>query len=219
MAKDKSTRTYYVYVHINKINGKRYYGITSQLPRERWKRGSPYKKQKKFYNAIQKYGWDNFEHIVLYSGLSHKEAAKIEIALIEEFHTTESAYGYNVSIGGEQSGRMYRTAEEAYAQRLENCKKSNRAKLRIVYADPELHQQLLDAKCEYHANYVHKLKQDPDAYASYLENKRIANHKRIEDPEKHEALLAWRRAYYRKQKDKLKDTKSDTLKDTKSNIA
>lgn len=207
MAKDKSVRTYCVYVHINKINGKRYYGITSQLPRERWKHGSQYRNQP-FYNAILKYGWDNFEHIVLYSNLSHKEAAELEMHLIEEFHTTETNYGYNVSIGGEHTGRKYRTAEEAYAHRLENCKKSNKAKLEKIYADTELHQQLLDAKCEYHATYMAKLKQDPDAYASYLENKRIANHKRIEDPEKHEALLAWRREYYKKRKNKLKDTKT-----------
>jgi hypothetical protein len=127
MKKDKSICTYYVYVHINKINGKRYYGITSQLPRERWKRGSPYKSQKKFYNAIQKYGWDNFDHIVLHSGLSHHEAGAIEMSLIEEFRTREAAYGYNVSIGGEQAGRKYRTAEEAHAQRMENCKIFNKA--------------------------------------------------------------------------------------------
>lgn len=208
MAKDKSSRTYYVYVHINKINGKRYYGITSQLPRERWKHGSPYKSQKKFYNAILKYSWDNFEHIVLYSGLSHKEAADIEKALIAEFRTTENAYGYNVSIGGEQSGRRYRTAEEAYAQRLENCKKSNKAKLQKIYADEALHQQLLENKRENHANYMDRLKRDPVAYKEYLENKRKANHKRIEDPVKHEALLAWRREYYKKRKDKLNNTQA-----------
>lgn len=213
---NKNERTYYVYVHINKINGKRYYGITCQLPRERWKHGSPYKTQPKFYNAILKYGWDNFEHIVLYSDVSRKEATELEMALIAEFHTTEPAYGYNVSIGGEQPGRKYRTAEEAYAQRLENCKKSNRVKLAKIQADPDLHKQLLKDKRAAHAEYLNRLKQNPEAYAEYLENKRKANHKRLEDPKKHEALLAWRREYYRKQKDKLNDTNSNKLNDTKS---
>ena len=216
MANDKDTRTYYVYVHINKINNKRYYGITCQLPRERWKLGSQYKSQKKFYNAILKYGWDNFEHIVLYSGLSKKEAAEIEMNLIAEFHTTENDYGYNVSIGGEQSGRKYRTAEEAYAQRLENCKKSNRAKLKKIYTDPDEHKQLLASKREANVRYIDKLKQDPEAYSNYLNSKRKANHKRIEDPEKHAALLAWRREYYKKRKNKLNDTTDDKLDDTKN---
>lgn len=216
MKTEQNLRTYCVYVHINKVNGKRYYGITCQLPQERWKRGSSYKGQPKFYNAIVKYGWDNFEHNVVQSGLSKIEAAELEVALIAEFRTTENAYGYNVSIGGEQSGRKYKTAEEAHAQRMKNCKKFNKAKLEKIYADPELHQQLLSAKCGYHATYINKLKQNPAAYAEYLEQKRKANRKRLEDPKKHAALLVWRREYRKKQKDKLNNTKNDTIKDTNS---
>lgn len=209
MEKEQKSRTYYVYVHINKINSKRYYGITSQLPKERWKRGSSYKNQPKFYNAILKYGWDNFEHIVLYSNLTKKEATALEVSLIEEFKTTDNTHGYNVSIGGEHSGQKYKTAEEAYAQRLENCKKCNRRKLKQIQSDPILHQQLLEEKRASYARQIEKLKQDPAAYAKYLEAKRKANHKRFEDPEKHAALLKWRREYHAK--NKINDTKNDTV--------
>lgn len=93
---------YYVYKHINKINGKQYIGITKQLPKNRWgKNGINYKKScPHFWNAIQKYGWDSFEHIVLYENLSKEQACKIEIQLIKDFKTQDREYGYNVMEGG-----------------------------------------------------------------------------------------------------------------------
>ena len=54
---------YYVYSHRNKINNKIYIGITKQNPTVRWGvDGKRYKDSPRFWNAIQKYGWDNFEH-------------------------------------------------------------------------------------------------------------------------------------------------------------
>ena len=38
-------RKWYVYCHTNKINGKKYIGITSQVPEERWRYGAGYKNQ------------------------------------------------------------------------------------------------------------------------------------------------------------------------------
>ena len=62
---------YTVYVHINKINHKKYIGITKQKPEDRWgKNGENYKESPHFYAAIQKYGWDNFEHIILKENLT-----------------------------------------------------------------------------------------------------------------------------------------------------
>ena len=57
---------YYVYVHTNIINGKKYVGITCQEPNKRWKNRTGYnprgKGKSKFYSAILKYGWNNFEY-------------------------------------------------------------------------------------------------------------------------------------------------------------
>ena len=41
-----------VYMHTNKINGKKYVGITCKIPRKRWENGKGYKGQR-FYLAIE----------------------------------------------------------------------------------------------------------------------------------------------------------------------
>jgi len=51
---------YTIYIHKNKINGKVYIGQTGQDPKKRWDNGNGYKTCSRFWNAIQKYGWDNF---------------------------------------------------------------------------------------------------------------------------------------------------------------
>lgn len=57
--------TYCVYAHINKVNGKIYIGQTCRKPEYRWNDGKGYKECTYFYNAIEKYGWDNFDHEIL----------------------------------------------------------------------------------------------------------------------------------------------------------
>ena len=93
---------YFVYQHINKINGKIYIGITKQLPEKRWgKDGSNYKSSPHFYSAIQKYGWDNFEHKIIYEGLTYKEACEKEKELIKKFQSMNREFGYNSTSGGD----------------------------------------------------------------------------------------------------------------------
>lgn len=58
---------------------KKYVGITKQNPKRRWKgQGQGYKGNKHFTKAIQKYGWDNFKHEIIFYGLSQKEAEQKE---------------------------------------------------------------------------------------------------------------------------------------------
>mgnify|MGYP004645771985 CR=1 FL=1 len=92
---------YYVYQHINKINGKRYIGITKQNPESRWGlNGANYKGSPYLYAAIQKYGWDNFEHEILFEKLTKEDACTKEIELITYFNTQNKLYGYNIMEGG-----------------------------------------------------------------------------------------------------------------------
>lgn len=95
-----------VYVHTNILNGKKYYGITSRDPEERWKNGNGYRAQTYFKNAINKYGWDNFEHKILHDNLLYTQAVEFEKYYIEKDKTnvcrwTSDSCGYNMTDGGE----------------------------------------------------------------------------------------------------------------------
>lgn len=92
---------YCVYVHINKYNNKVYVGITSRKPQVRWQSGQGYKNNKHFYSAIQKYGWDSFQHEILYKFLTKEQACQKEKELIAYYNSNNSNYGYNQTIGGE----------------------------------------------------------------------------------------------------------------------
>ena len=78
---------YKIYVHINKINGKIYIGQTCRknVKARYGKNGIQYQKCPRFWNAIQKYGWDNFEHIVLIENLTQEIADIVEVELIEKY--------------------------------------------------------------------------------------------------------------------------------------
>lgn len=93
-------RSYCVYIHTNKINGKKYVGQTCQWPPEkRWKGGSGYHNSTYFYRAINKYGWDNFEHEIIKRHLTLEEADSLEKYLIESLNTI-NPHGYNAKDGG-----------------------------------------------------------------------------------------------------------------------
>ena len=101
-------KCYYLYMH-KFPNNKVYIGLTKQIPQNRWSNGNGYKQQQKIYNAIQKYGWENIEHIILYDKLTQKEAQKLEIEYIEKYDSVEN--GYNDHIGGCLGGNEWKEYE------------------------------------------------------------------------------------------------------------
>lgn len=94
--------TYCVYAHINKINGKIYIGQTKHgnNPNKRWENGNAYKSSPHFWAAIQKWGWDNFEHEIIANNLTAEEANKFEVLLIAKLDTMNREKGYNNDSGG-----------------------------------------------------------------------------------------------------------------------
>ena len=104
-------KSYTVYMHISPSN-KKYIGITCQKPENRWNDGKGYKTQKYFTNAINKYGWENFQHIIIAKGLAEEEACWLEIELIREWDTTNQNNGYNLSLGGNNSSPTEETRKK-----------------------------------------------------------------------------------------------------------
>ena len=104
---------YCVYCHTNKLNGKKYIGITCQAVERRWRNGFGYKNGP-LYRAIQKYGWDGFEHEILHTGLTEEQAKLKEVELITQHRTRNKHYGYNATDGGDgTSGYKRSDAERA----------------------------------------------------------------------------------------------------------
>ena len=121
----------YVYTITNKINNKKYIGITNNY-KKRWQNECYYNKQNEKKNQliqkkIHQYGKENFIFEIIASGLSIQEAVKLEYDLIGKYHTWVGdpfCQGYNVDRGGEtypqsqpqkgeKNGRSKLTDEEA----------------------------------------------------------------------------------------------------------
>ncbi len=94
-------RPYIVYMHINKLNSKKYIGTTRiKLHIRSGNNGSNYKECPRFWEAIQKYGWNNFAHVILLRNLTREEASDAEQQIINAFKTQDPAFGYNTTKGG-----------------------------------------------------------------------------------------------------------------------
>lgn len=106
--------SYNVYKHTSP-SGKVYIGITSLNVNERWANGKGYRNQKVFWRAIQKYGWGNFKHEILFTGLSEVDAKLKEIELIDFYKSNctkwqNPTYGYNSTDGGDHSRSGFETS-------------------------------------------------------------------------------------------------------------
>jgi group I intron endonuclease len=113
---------YIAYMHTSPSD-KRYIGITSQKPERRWRKdGYGYKDHIYFWRAIQKYGWVNFKHEILFDGLTKEEAEKKEIELIAYYNSNNENYGYNLSSGGESGSKGYKHTEEQRNRMSQNRK-------------------------------------------------------------------------------------------------
>lgn len=100
-----NSRLYYVYKHTTPC-GKVYIGITGRNPSIRWANGKGYNRAY-FKNAIEKYGWDNIKHEILFDSLTKEEAEQKEIELIAEYKSNQREYGYNISVGGASKNIKY----------------------------------------------------------------------------------------------------------------
>lgn len=96
----------YAYVNLatGRDNGKVYIGQTKQTCDQRsGMRGQNYSKCPRFWEAIQKYGWESFGRYELANNLTKQEADEFEIYYIRLHRAQDPKYGYNVAPGGQDN--------------------------------------------------------------------------------------------------------------------
>ena len=116
-------KKYCVYRHTSP-NGKVYIGVTSLAPERRWERGHGYRYNAHFWNAIVKYGWDNFLHEIVCDGLTREQAYSLEKELISIQRSNDPRRGYNITDGGCGGLRGVQISEETRRKKSESAKRS-----------------------------------------------------------------------------------------------
>lgn len=134
-------KKYCIYIHINKINKKVYIGQTCQEPSRRWRDGEGYKDSPRFYAAIQKYGWNSFEHKILEDNLSCGLANERECYWIKMYKSNEELYGYNLTPGG-QSYMAELWKDPSYKEKMKESFSKARKK---QFQNPEQRKKRLNA--------------------------------------------------------------------------
>lgn len=165
--------TYIVYIHTNKLNGMKYVGITCRPTWKRWGHGSGYHKNARFYNAIKKYGWENFEHEIVAENLTKEQAEAEEIRLIKLYDSTNRKKGYNLDNGGRGSNRV-----------TDETKKKLRKAGQLRFTKTEEHEKLSRAAI--------KRNEDPEKFAKICEG----NRRRWQRQEEHEKISEGLEKYY-----------------------
>lgn len=112
----------YVYVTTNLINGKKYIGQhTSSEFDPNYKGSGTY-----LWNAINKYGWDNFIVEMMCSCFSKEELNSEEIFLIDYFNAAASTEYYNIASGGQGGDTFSGLSESDYQIRIQKVSRGQR---------------------------------------------------------------------------------------------
>lgn len=190
-------RKYCIYKHTNLINGKIYIGQTCKKPEYRWgANGCRYENCPKFWNAIQKYGWDNFSHEIIEVNLTQEQANEREIywiAFYDSFHN-----GYNMTEGGQnwpdwtEEKRKQQSEMVRELWQNEEYKQKHSQKAKEKWQDPEFREKQI--KTRNSPNFKQKMSQKRKELWEKHPEKKEENNQRLRD--------LWKDPEYRKKKTK-----------------
>lgn len=99
--KEKRKSTNVLYMHVQRESRKCYVGITIMSAADRWDAGIAYRNNRRFGNAISKYGWDSFDSYILAFGENRDCLNKAEVEAIAAAGGHKSKFTYNLSPGGD----------------------------------------------------------------------------------------------------------------------
>ena len=172
-------KLYIVYVHITP-DGMYYYGVTSQKVERRWRDNGRYYKGTSLQPYIEKYGWNNIQHIVLFENQSKEDALLIEDSLI----TTAQEDG--VCINKKRSGNI--SKEEGYFQQY---REQNKEQIKQYYEQNK--EQILERQKKYQDEHKDKIRK-------YRREYKEKNRDKINE---------YRRQRYQKNRDKILEQNRD----------
>ncbi len=140
-------KTWTLYQHIFP-NGRSYIGITSkENPYDRF--GSNGREYGHYIGqAIKKYGWENVEHKILKTGLTKKEANRLEKYYIKKFNTL-APNGYNLTEGGEGRAGYHKPHAEETKKKISKTKTG----VKIGHHSAEWSKHISEGKLK--SNYKH----------------------------------------------------------------
>jgi group I intron endonuclease len=129
---------FYVYCYKNKTNGKCYIGKTKNISqrKSRHRRNAFVDKLTlPFYNALRKYGENNFDFQILEQFEHEYVIFDLEIFYIKAYKSNNSEYGYNLTAGGEGSAGLKHNENQIKANKLKVGDKNGNSKLteQVVY--------------------------------------------------------------------------------------
>ena len=178
---------YSVYQHVTP-DGMYYFGQTNDIKR-RWRNNGAGYKGTALYPYIEKYGWDNIKHIVLFKEQTRENALWIEGFLIE------TAREDGVCINKQRSGNI--SKEEGYKQDYDrDYYEQNKDK--IKEQSKQYREQNKDKIREYREQNKDKIKEQKKQY--YEQNKDKI------------------REYYEQNKDKIKEQSKQYREQNKDKI-
>lgn len=142
----------YIYVIKNKINGKCYVGKTKNPDKRLYEHKRLVgKKRHKLYDAIQHYGWDNFDFIIL-DQTTPEKINDLEILYIKKYNTILE--GYNYTIGGDGGDTFTNKCDE-----LKEITRKKHSELSIKRSTKEYREKMGDTikNCWKDENYRSKV--------------------------------------------------------------
>jgi group I intron endonuclease len=130
-----------IYLIENTINGKVYVGKTKKLIEERWKdhvRNAKNKTNRRLYDAMNKYGPENFTISELDSTEDEEKINEIESWFIHILHSNNPNHGYNMTLGGDGGNTISAFTEDRLldykkklSESIKGYKHSEKTKLRL----------------------------------------------------------------------------------------
>ena len=143
-------KNYVVYQHVTP-DGMYYFGVTSQKVERRWRNNGAGYKGTTLQPYIEKYGWENIQHIVLFRDQTKEDAIWIEGFLIqtarEDGVCINQRRSGNVSKEEDYNQQYYQQNKDKIKEQSKKYYEKNKEKIKEHYQKRKLLKQLQPDGC------------------------------------------------------------------------